>query len=1236
MTERVGIELTAQTDQFVNALDKGEKAVTTLKNSAKGLSSVDKPVQDFGKSLTTAAEGAAKFTAAMAAGATGAALFINSVGKSTDAVNGLFNRLAFLTGNLGKANEAMQYINQTAQKQGVSVTALGDAYAKLQTFVNDGMLSTTELRKILEGMNNAAKITGASTEQLGNVYYGLGQALSQGKVQAQEFNQVVEPIVGLQSKIAKALGMTSGELRKFVNDGKLTSDMLKTGLVKAVGEFDGASEKMGNTWASSSQSFVDSWTKLVAAIGNTDFFKDVFLGVRQLGKDISITADYVNVLTGNINALGRAGLEMVVQRDIAEINRLQDVIKEVQADIAKSPQPQFLDKLGYTDPRIAGLKKTQEAVDGLSHHLGDAIERAHQFDEALKHLDDKKGKGGIPTLSKEAESFAKKLQEIKDSIQADVDTFGMVPARQKLVEFETMLVRNKKAFGELGEKGKKAAADIRGELEKLASKQENEKLREVFQKVTEDWEKQQKELAEKMAQPFIHAAEEIQDTFAESITQMLEGGVSSFDDFAKRVKSLMFKMIGDIAAALVFKPLIAPVVASAATSLGGAAVGNAVSDSLGLGGLAGNAGSSIATNWISQQLGIPSISSMLGLGGSGTAALSASVAGEAAGAASLGLDAYSFGMLPSAAAEAGIGNAVIGGGSLAASGGGAASAGSALMAAAPYAVAAAAALYFGMKAFSGPRAHPASGFLGNLDANGGLQPGTVYDSKHMDTSFGQSLAQNIATFTSGLSSLGFSGFNKKLVMGGTDDGSGYIRVGDRTTNTVQDFNFDPNDANAMAKAIKDAGLSMADASTVINQDVLEAFKKLNTEGMTAADVLNTLAAAMQKSIDRTNFYTETAQKLVQATNPNTARALDAVNEYYINMKRAADMGADTQLLEQLHTTQMQQILATVNTSIQDTNKEIKQQISDNATLISQKKEEYSTAQKLSDTYAGIVKSLQGAMDKLKLGSLSPLTPEQKLAEASRQFYSIAARARLGDTEAAGQLPGAADAFLELKKKMDMGTAAYTETFEKVQAELQAAQETAMRQTDLQQAIANAAQEQVTLLQGIGDKLQASIDSSSGGATNDAFAREIATASTGGYGAVKNQEEVLIRALGFHDTAFGGGAGQNYIDQSGQRYRLQKLLAYYGINKFASGGIPVPNMPSLVGENGPELFIPHQSGRIANDNETSALLQRGGGRGRGDIAALANAVAELAKEQKNTNQRLVALASMSSRDNYGRR
>jgi len=67
-----------------------------------------------------------------------------------------------------------------------------------------------------------------------------------------------------------------------------------------------------------------------------------------------------------------------------------------------------------------------------------------------------------------------------------------------------------------------------------------------------------------------------------------------------------------------------------------------------------------------------------------------------------------------------------------------------------------------------------------------------------------------------------------------------------------------------------------------------------------------------------------------------------------------------------------------------------------------------------------------------------------------------------------------------------------------------------------------------------------------------------------------------------------------------RQALKGVLGFAGIEGFADGGQVPGNRPILVGEEGPELFIPPSAGRIASNPETRDLLSQGGGGGAASV------------------------------------
>ncbi len=61
----------------------------------------------------------------------------------------------------------------------------------------------------------------------------------------------------------------------------------------------------------------------------------------------------------------------------------------------------------------------------------------------------------------------------------------------------------------------------------------------------------------------------------------------------------------------------------------------------------------------------------------------------------------------------------------------------------------------------------------------------------------------------------------------------------------------------------------------------------------------------------------------------------------------------------------------------------------------------------------------------------------------------------------------------------------------------------------------------------------------------------------------------------------------------------QLKSFFG---FADGGVPPVGVPSIVGERGPELFIPHQLGTVIPNHTMRALAGSAPGGGRSTVSS----------------------------------
>lgn len=108
-----------------------------------------------------------------------------------------------------------------------------------------------------------------------------------------------------------------------------------------------------------------------------------------------------------------------------------------------------------------------------------------------------------------------------------------------------------------------------------------------------------------------------------------------------------------------------------------------------------------------------------------------------------------------------------------------------------------------------------------------------------------------------------------------------------------------------------------------------------------------------------------------------------------------------------------------------------------------------------------VTSLIGLRSSLLVGDLSPLTPEQKYAEAKKQYEATKAAAMAGDTKAQSDLSGAITTFLTASREVNASNDQYKKDFAEAQNDLGIAISAAQQQALTAKASLTALEKQIT-------------------------------------------------------------------------------------------------------------------------------------------------------------------------------
>lgn len=243
--------LTADAKNFVDGFDKAEGKIGDLEKKAQ---SVSGGFKDLGGKLSSLGGSLTKKVTLPALGVVSALAGI-AVFKGFQRLVGIDTAKAKLKG-LGHSAEEITGIMDSAMAS-VKGTSYGfaDATTIAASAVASGVKEGKELTKYLSLTADASAIAGTSLEEMGGIFNKVTTGQS---AMTRELDQLANRGLPVYEWLSEATGKTGADLKKFVSDGKVDTEMFLSLIEDNIG---GASQVMGE------ESFTASIENIGATIG---------------------------------------------------------------------------------------------------------------------------------------------------------------------------------------------------------------------------------------------------------------------------------------------------------------------------------------------------------------------------------------------------------------------------------------------------------------------------------------------------------------------------------------------------------------------------------------------------------------------------------------------------------------------------------------------------------------------------------------------------------------------------------------------------------------------------------------------------------------------------------------------------------------------------------------------------------------------------------------------------------
>lgn len=320
--------------------------------------------------IKAAEKGLNALSSAMAA--LGLGLGIKELADTADAYTTLAARIKIAVGETGNVKDAMAGVQSVALQTNSNLDATAQLFAKLNDVGKTMGLTQNQVLDLTKTVNQAIQLGGGSAQASEAAVTQLTQALQSGVLRGDEFNSIMEQAPGISQALAASLGVTTGELRKMAEEGKLSSQTVVNALKDQADEIDDKFGRFPKTIGQALQNIKTQWQIVVGEFNAESGASAVVVNA------LKIIGDNLDVLKSLFNDIGD-GIGWVSDQfgsiDASTIDEVRntlsmayDTVKDLAQSIGEmgvTAWEAFKSVLDSVSPVFAAFTGGQQEVSGL-------------------------------------------------------------------------------------------------------------------------------------------------------------------------------------------------------------------------------------------------------------------------------------------------------------------------------------------------------------------------------------------------------------------------------------------------------------------------------------------------------------------------------------------------------------------------------------------------------------------------------------------------------------------------------------------------------------------------------------------------------------------------------------------------------------------------------------------------------------------------------------------------------
>ncbi|HDS5482036.1 TPA: tape measure protein [Serratia liquefaciens] len=462
MAEQDGGSLVYQVDiETAKMVTGSRQAAVVLGEMEKKANRSSKAVDGLTSSADSAGRSMSGFKSVLSgvASAISVALIID-YGKAflivADNITQLQSRITRLSTDAATAMSTFETLTAIASTTGASLRDTAKLWEAMTSALKGTGATNTQILALTDTLQKIGRVGGSSTEEMANALRQFGQSISSGTVRAEEFNSILEQMPELSRQISAGMGLSMGQLRQAMLEGKLSAQDALNAIMKQSSAVNDEFSKLPRTMDQASNSLTISLQNLIG----------------KMNEAMGASATMVKVIDSISAAIDRlSGKTETASQKIADLTSTG----EMYARRARTWSWLGLDGWSEQNQALAALSNKAATLIGDMNSVAKASESAakgtinfnnsgtaNPKQDALV----KRSQRRIELSKLEGEAKAR-LQAVYDAEDAGISKTD--PRVKMLQDQYAEIERNTKAQKENNAEGKKSASQAESAAQKLAN-----------------------------------------------------------------------------------------------------------------------------------------------------------------------------------------------------------------------------------------------------------------------------------------------------------------------------------------------------------------------------------------------------------------------------------------------------------------------------------------------------------------------------------------------------------------------------------------------------------------------------------------------------------------------------------------------------------------------------------------------------------------------------------------------